>query len=327
MDLLHKKVLYRTFGFLLLWSLSSFLFVLVEHTEEKDFEVKSKLLRSMFDSMASKYNMTLEDFNHFSNMAYEALSEPKMEWTYTVAMRFVFQAVTTIGYGFITPQTPEGQLLCIFVSLLGIPITVLAFQAIGELISRWVNKVVQKIEKKILKREETKRMRKKSVALLVSLTLILIIVNGFVMMIPFDWSFIEAVYFWIVTLTTIGFGDYAPVKSQRIEKLSINISQSPLKEEGLDAVAERTHTLFTSIFYSLYLVLCLCLVSSILNSILSYIEERKFRAPCPGCVPKKIQAGTENELNISTDYRPSDFSISKVQGTGNITPLSIAELR
>lgn len=101
----------------------------------------------MFDSMASKYNMTLEDFNHFSNMAYEALSEPKMEWTYTVAMRFVFQAVTTIGYGFITPQTPEGQLLCIFVSLLGIPITVLAFQAIGELISRWVNKVVQKNRK------------------------------------------------------------------------------------------------------------------------------------------------------------------------------------
>ena len=97
MDLLHKKVLYRTLGFLLLWSLSSFLFVFVEHTEEKDFEVKSKLLRSMFDSMASKYNMTLEDFNHFSNMAYEALSEPKMEWTYTVAMRFVFQAVTTIG--------------------------------------------------------------------------------------------------------------------------------------------------------------------------------------------------------------------------------------
>ena len=97
MDLLHKKVLYRTFGVLLLWSLSSFLFVLVEHTEEKDIEVKTKMLRSMFYSMASKYNMTLEDFNHFSNMAYETLSEPKMEWTYTAAMRFVFHTITTIG--------------------------------------------------------------------------------------------------------------------------------------------------------------------------------------------------------------------------------------
>ena len=47
--------------------------------------------------MASKYNMTVEEFNNFTNVAYQALSEPKPQWTYFAAMEFVFQAVTTIG--------------------------------------------------------------------------------------------------------------------------------------------------------------------------------------------------------------------------------------
>ena len=47
--------------------------------------------------MASKYNMTIEEFNNFSSVAHEALSEPKPQWTFSVAIDFVFQVVTTIG--------------------------------------------------------------------------------------------------------------------------------------------------------------------------------------------------------------------------------------
>lgn len=97
MDPLHKKVIFRTLGFLLLWSLSSCVFVLIEHTDEDNVEVKRKMLWSAFEAMALKYNMSIQDFNYFSNVAYEALSEPKMQWTFITAMRFVFQAVTTIG--------------------------------------------------------------------------------------------------------------------------------------------------------------------------------------------------------------------------------------
>ena len=97
MDPLHKKVIFRTLGFLLLWSLSSCVFVVIEHTDEDDVEVKRKMLWSAFEAMASKYNMSIKDFNYFSSVAYEALSEPKMQWTFIAAMRFVFQAVTTIG--------------------------------------------------------------------------------------------------------------------------------------------------------------------------------------------------------------------------------------
>ena len=100
MDPLLKTALRRTLGFFLLAFLSPLLFVHVEYTERDDRREKYQLLFSLFKSMASKYNMSLEEFNNFSNVAYEALSVPKPQWTYVTAIDFVVQAITTIGkYG------------------------------------------------------------------------------------------------------------------------------------------------------------------------------------------------------------------------------------
>ena len=99
MDPLIKKLLFRILGFLLLVSLSSWLFVLVEYTEENDTEVKFHMLRSLYESMASKYNMSIEEFNNFSNLAFNALGEPKPQWNYNDAMDCVIQTVSTIGKG------------------------------------------------------------------------------------------------------------------------------------------------------------------------------------------------------------------------------------
>ena len=50
-----------------------------------------------FESMAWKYNMSINEFNNFSTAVYEAMSVPAPEWTYHNAIDFVLQAVTTIG--------------------------------------------------------------------------------------------------------------------------------------------------------------------------------------------------------------------------------------
>ena len=99
MDPMLKASLLWTFVFLLLASLSSWLFVYVENTEEDNKEEKIQLLIFLYKSMASKYNITIMDFNNFSNIAYEALSEPKPRWTYLNALNFVLQAFSTIGKG------------------------------------------------------------------------------------------------------------------------------------------------------------------------------------------------------------------------------------
>lgn len=97
MNPLLKAAILRTFGFLL-WALfSAWLFVTVEHTEKDNKEEKYQLLLSLYYSMATKYNMNLEEFNNFSGIAHEALSEPKPQWTYHAAVNFVLQAMTTIG--------------------------------------------------------------------------------------------------------------------------------------------------------------------------------------------------------------------------------------
>ena len=41
--------------------------------------------------------MSLEEFNKFCSVAYEALSMPKPKWTYIHAFDFIVQTVTTIG--------------------------------------------------------------------------------------------------------------------------------------------------------------------------------------------------------------------------------------
>ena len=97
MDPLLKASILRTLGFLLWASFSAWLFVIVEYTEKDDREEKYQLLYSLYQSLASKYNMSLDEFNNISNIAYEALSEPKPQWTYVIAVNFVWQALTTIG--------------------------------------------------------------------------------------------------------------------------------------------------------------------------------------------------------------------------------------
>ena len=97
MNSLLVKALLRT-AFFIAWScFSAWLFVQVEHTENDFVDEKYQLLRSLYISMVSKYNMTIDDFNNFSNIAHEALSAPDLPWTYDHSFDFVLQTVTTIG--------------------------------------------------------------------------------------------------------------------------------------------------------------------------------------------------------------------------------------
>ena len=174
--------------------------------------------------------------------------------------------------------------MCIFVSLIGIPITLLTLKSVGELITKLVNTVVTKFEKKALKRVQPKHVKSKSAAILVALMLVLMIANSFLTKLLQGWTLIEGVYYWFITCTTIGFGDYVFHQPQKIKKLSVNGSGKFVRD------VDKKKLIFVVLqkkLITFYSLMALCIVASVLNSIMAAIEERRYPPPCPGCLPKK----------------------------------------
>ena len=200
-----------------------------------------------------------------------------------------------VGYGHITPQTPAGQILCVFISLIGIPITLLTLKSIGELIARWLHVMVMKFEKKILKRSEPKRVQTKSAMISVALMVVLMVECAIFVTHLLDWTFIEGLYFWFITFTTIGFGDYviSDINVPSYNKLTFNISShQENKDESVDEY----------IYFILIMLNCLfglCIVSSVLNSIMACIEESagRYRPRCFGCCNRKLQDRVNSKQN------------------------------
>ncbi|XP_068707803.1 uncharacterized protein [Montipora foliosa] len=96
MKVLLKKAAFRTFCMFLWGVCSAWFFVFLEYTEKGGAKEKYNLLISLYKSVATKYNMSVEEFNDFSRVAHEALTEPKLKWTFYTALGFVFQTFTTI---------------------------------------------------------------------------------------------------------------------------------------------------------------------------------------------------------------------------------------
>lgn len=221
------------------------------------------------------------------------------------ALIYIRSSFFSAGYGYITPQTPSGQILCIFVSVIGIPITLLTLKSVGELITKLASAVVTKFEKKVLKRAEPKQVQSKSAVILVVLMLVLMIANSFLTKSLRGWTLIEGVYYWFVTFTTLGFGDYVLHQPQKIQQLPVNSSRKFVKEdvgtkEFILAVVQRK-------LITLYSLMCLCFVASVLNSIMAAIEERKCRPRCPGCLPLKTRDHPHNNGQHDIPKRHEPF--------------------
>ena len=175
----------------------------------------------------------------------------------------------------------------------------LALKSVGEVIASAVSLTVTKFEKKILKRLEPKQVQTKSAVILFSLMNVSFLIGGLLQVWKHS-TLVEGIYFWFVTCTTIGFGDYVPYRmTARIQRLS------PTKPESFEA--EEKHHISLTIFFMIECVIGLCIVSSVLNSIMAAIEEWNWRPRCPRCVPaRKTKHHVEVTQNSTAEKREAE---------------------
>merc|ERR1719384_421995 len=148
--------------------------------------------------------------------------------------------LSTVGYGHIAPATTTGRLFCILYSLIGIPLLLVFMSQIGDwmaisfrwlysrILCRWCRArrrdaelppSVDRRSRGLAFDEIGKERYMPTDLVMVPITVNLILIFGFIFIgaLAFaaweDWDPIASAYFCFITLTTIGFGDFYPVKA------------------------------------------------------------------------------------------------------------------
>uniref|UniRef100_A0A3Q1JYP6 Potassium channel domain-containing protein n=1 Tax=Anabas testudineus TaxID=64144 RepID=A0A3Q1JYP6_ANATE len=133
-------------------------------------------------------------------------------WDVASAFFFCGTIITTIGFGNLSPRTWYGQLFCVCYALVGIPMFGILLAGVGDHMGTMLRRAVAKIETLFLKRKvrpTTVRVISAVLSILIG-CLIFLAVPTVVFQKVENWSFLESLYFVVITLTTVGFGDYVP---------------------------------------------------------------------------------------------------------------------
>ncbi|KAL4230823.1 potassium channel subfamily K member 4 [Mactra antiquata] len=134
-------------------------------------------------------------------------SSSSSNWDYAPSVFFSITVVTSIGYGHISPTTSGGQVFFIFYAIMGIPFTALILSSIGEKLT----KPYKALEKKQFFENHPKKERLGKFIIFTALCFVLFsLIPAAIFSAVEDWSYLEAWYYTVVTLTTVGFGDYVP---------------------------------------------------------------------------------------------------------------------
>ncbi|XP_036059110.1 potassium channel subfamily K member 4 isoform X2 [Onychomys torridus] len=189
-----------------------------QQAQKKLEDVRDKFLKD--HPCVSQENLT-----KFIKLVAEALgggANPDTSWTnssnhssaWNLGSAFFFSGtiITTIGYGNTALQTDAGRLFCIFYALVGIPLFGMLLAGVGDRLGSSLRRGIGHIEAIFLKWHVPPGLVRMLSAVLFLLIgcLLFVLTPTFVFSYMESWSKLEAIYFVIVTLTTVGFGDYVP---------------------------------------------------------------------------------------------------------------------
>ncbi|XP_056437809.1 potassium channel subfamily K member 10a [Gadus chalcogrammus] len=142
-------------------------------------------------------------------------------WDLGSAFFFAGTVITTIGYGNIAPSTEGGKIFCILYAIFGIPLFGFLLAGVGDQLGTIFVKSIAKVEKTFRRKHNQISQTKIRVA-----STLLFILAGCILFVTIPavvfkhiegWTGLEAIYFVVITLTTVGIGDYVAGGDRRIE--------------------------------------------------------------------------------------------------------------
>jgi hypothetical protein len=125
------------------------------------------------------------------------------QWKFIGSMFFCTVAVTLIGYGHSTPRTKTGKIFCMFYSLIGIPVSLIMFQSVGERLNSLIVFLMSNTKRRLrFKNQNVSIVELIAIECLFSLTITFL--ASYIFMTNEDWSYFDALYYCFITFTTIG---------------------------------------------------------------------------------------------------------------------------
>ncbi|XP_055992302.1 potassium channel subfamily K member 6 [Sorex fumeus] len=132
-------------------------------------------------------------------------------WDFVSALFFASTLVTTVGYGYTTPLTDGGKAFTIAFALLGVPLTMLLLTASAQRLALLLTRTPLAWLSLRWGWHPRRAARWHLVALLaVIVTTCFLLPAAIFASLETNWSFLDAVYFCFISLSTIGLGDYVP---------------------------------------------------------------------------------------------------------------------
>ncbi|XP_015427030.1 PREDICTED: potassium channel subfamily K member 10 isoform X1 [Myotis davidii] len=137
-------------------------------------------------------------------------SNNSSHWDLGSAFFFAGTVITTIGYGNIAPSTEGGKIFCILYAIFGIPLFGFLLAGIGDQLGTIFGKSIARVEKVFRKKQvsQTKIRVISTILFILAGCIVFVTIPAVVFKYIEGWTALESIYFVVVTLTTVGFGDY-----------------------------------------------------------------------------------------------------------------------
>uniref|UniRef100_A0A8C9ZWG2 Potassium channel subfamily K member n=1 Tax=Sander lucioperca TaxID=283035 RepID=A0A8C9ZWG2_SANLU len=188
--------------------------VVFDALESDSESSRERTLEQKLNELKNKYDFTENDYREIERVVLQ--SEPHRagrQWKFTGSFYFAITVITTIGYGHAAPRTDAGKAFCMFYAVLGIPLTLVMFQSLGERINTFVRYLLRRAKQGLGLQKTEVSMGNMVLVGLLSCTSTLCI--GAAAFSHFeDWTFFNAYYYCFITLTTIGFGDFVALQKK-----------------------------------------------------------------------------------------------------------------